>query len=87
MRLTLVTSVMLAAGFLGIDIGYYLHLGVGQWKLIWNQRPIDEVIADEATDPDIRYQLLLAKQIQLQVPGFLLSILEHTVIMDMKSML
>ncbi|MBE84286.1 MAG: hypothetical protein CME21_17115 [Gemmatimonadetes bacterium] len=55
---------MLAAGFLGIDIGYYLHLGVGQWKLIWNQRPIDEVIADEATDPDIRYQLLLAKQIR-----------------------
>ena len=60
----LFATVTAFAGPFGIDLGYYTHLGVGQWRLIWNQVPVQEVIADAGTDPVIRDRLILAEQIR-----------------------
>jgi predicted aminopeptidase len=60
----LFASVTTLAGPFGIDIGYYTHLGVGQWRLIWSQVPVQDVIEDADTDPVIRERLKLAEQIR-----------------------
>ena len=60
----LIVSFMFLAGPFGIDVGYYAHLGAGQWRLIWNQTPVSEVTADEETDPATRDRLLRAEQIR-----------------------
>jgi predicted aminopeptidase len=60
----LLASGLLFAGPFGIDVGYYVHLGIGQWNLIWGQRPISDVIKDEATSPNTRSRLLLAEDIR-----------------------
>ncbi len=60
----LLATALTFAGPFGIDVGYYLHLGVGQWRLIWDQRPIEDVIADVDTTPRIRERLALAQDIR-----------------------
>ncbi|HAA74268.1 TPA: hypothetical protein DCE37_04010, partial [Candidatus Latescibacteria bacterium] len=57
-------ALTLLVGLFGIDFGYYVHLGGGQWHLIWNQVPVSEVIADEEADPFVRERLKLAEQIK-----------------------
>jgi predicted aminopeptidase len=60
----LLLAITLFAGPFGIDVGYYLHLGSGQWHLIWNQVPIKEIVQDADTDPFVRDRLILAGQIR-----------------------
>lgn len=64
MLAVLIASFTFLAGPFGIDYGYYLHLGTGQWQLIWNQVPIEDVIEDERTDPVVRERLILSQQIR-----------------------
>ena len=49
-----VTGALWFAGPFGIDVGYYTHLARGQWHLIWNQTPIDRLVASEDVDPRTR---------------------------------
>ena len=64
-------ALTLLVGLFGIDFGYYVHLGGGQWHLIWNQVPVSEVIADEEADPFVRERLRLAEQIKTYAIGSL----------------
>lgn len=52
------------SGPFGIDIGYYLHLGGGQWRMIWDQVPVKELIADEQADAFVRDRLKLAERVR-----------------------
>lgn len=63
MHVLLLAGLTLAGPF-GVDLGYYLHLGIGQWRLIWNQVPVSEVIADPDTPPSTRERLRLAGEIR-----------------------
>ncbi|WP_243041705.1 aminopeptidase [Dyella sedimenti] len=43
-------------------VGYYAHVAHGQGELVWRRRPVDAVIADPATAPELRRRLELARQ-------------------------
>jgi predicted aminopeptidase len=60
----LLASTLTFAALFGIDAGYYLHLGFGQWHLIWDQQPIADVISSEKTDPHTRDRLRLSEEIR-----------------------
>jgi predicted aminopeptidase len=60
----LLASALTFVGPFGIDVGYYVHLGFGQWNLIWNQQPISGMISSPKTDPKVRQRLMLAEDIR-----------------------
>ena len=51
-------------GLFGIDVGYYLHLARGQWHLLWNQVPIERLLADENLDARTRERLEVVREIR-----------------------
>ena len=51
-------------GLFGIDVGYYLHLARGQWHLLWNQVPIERMLADENLDARTRERLEFVMEIR-----------------------
>lgn len=54
---------LLAAGLSGCSsIGYYAHLAEGQMQLLAKRKPIADLIADPATDPELSRRLKLALQ-------------------------
>lgn len=59
-------AVILAAWLspFGIDVGYYLHLAAGQWRLLRNRVPIEEVIGQAETSVAIQSRLRLAQDIR-----------------------
>lgn len=44
-------------GLFGIDVGYYVHLARGQWHLLWNQVPVERMLADDDLDARTRERL------------------------------
>lgn len=48
----------------GIDVGYYLHLAAGQWRLLRNRVPIEEVVGKAETSVAIQSRLRLAQDIR-----------------------
>ncbi len=59
-----VSGLMALPVLFGIDAGYYVHLARGQWNLLWNQVPIEHVLADEDLDPGTRERLELVVEIR-----------------------
>ena len=55
-------------------IDYYAHLGQGQWQLLHAREPVQRLLEDPATDPDLARRLALSQQArdfastQLQLP-------------------
>ena len=44
--------------------GYYFQAAKGQWQLISKRQPVEELISNPATSPDLRQRLLLAESIR-----------------------
>ena len=69
--------VLLAIGLLAgcESVGYYSQAAIGQTELLWNSRPIAEVIADETTPDQLKARLMLVEDIrnfaesELALPG------------------
>jgi predicted aminopeptidase len=53
---------MLCAVLEGCGLGYLTQAADGQWQLMRARRPIDQVIADPATDPELRSRLALVRE-------------------------
>ncbi|WP_212629513.1 aminopeptidase [Pseudomonas sp. KB-10] len=55
-------------------VDYYAHLGQGQWQLLQARKPVERMLQDPATDPDLARRLALSQQArdfastQLQLP-------------------
>lgn len=63
-RLALLTAAV-GAGLAGCStLGYYSQAAQGQISLLADSRPIDEVIADPATTPQLKTRLATARQIR-----------------------
>lgn len=43
-------------------LDYYAHLGQGQWQLLQARQPIERLLHDPATDPDLARRLTLSQQ-------------------------
>jgi predicted aminopeptidase len=43
-------------------LDYYAHLGQGQWQLLQARQPIERLLHDTATDPDLARRLTLSQQ-------------------------
>ena len=43
-------------------IDYYAHLGQGQWQLLHARQPVERILQDPATDPDLARRLALSQQ-------------------------
>jgi predicted aminopeptidase len=68
-RSLLLAAILLPAAFLafsctGCSPVYVARAGLAEWKILSGRRPLGEVIADPATDPETRRKLLLARQAQ-----------------------
>ncbi|ARS51144.1 aminopeptidase [Ectopseudomonas mendocina] len=59
-RLALVLLGLASSGCSTLD--YYAHLGQGQWQLLRARQPVERLIADPATDPQLARRLALAGQ-------------------------
>lgn len=46
------------------DLAYYQQAVAGQWELLQARRPVEEVLADPATSPTLRQQLLTAQALR-----------------------
>ena len=55
-------------------LDYYAHLGQGQWHLLQARQPVERLVSNPATDPDLARRLTLSQQArdfasaQLQLP-------------------
>ncbi|RRV25313.1 aminopeptidase [Pseudomonas sp. o96-267] len=55
-------------------LDYYAHLGQGQWQLLQARQPVERLVSNPATDPDLARRLTLSQQArdfasaQLQLP-------------------
>ena len=55
-------------------LDYYAHLGQGQWQLLQARQPVERLLSNPATDPDLARRLTLSQQArdfasaQLQLP-------------------
>lgn len=54
--------IVLAVNISGCGVGYVLQAARGQWQVVHRRRPIDQVIADPATEAPVRRQLELARE-------------------------
>ncbi|MGA4450143.1 aminopeptidase [Ectopseudomonas chengduensis] len=43
-------------------LDYYAHLGQGQWQLLQARQPVERLLHDPATDPDLARRLTLSQQ-------------------------
>lgn len=43
-------------------LDYYAHLGQGQWQLLQARQPVERLLDDSATDPDLARRLKLSQQ-------------------------
>ncbi len=43
-------------------VDYYAHLGQGQWHLLQARQPVERLLSDPATDPDLARRLSLSQQ-------------------------
>jgi predicted aminopeptidase len=43
-------------------LDYYAHLGQGQWQLLQARQPVERLLDDSATDPDLARRLTLSQQ-------------------------
>jgi predicted aminopeptidase len=43
-------------------LDYYAHLGQGQWHLLQARQPVERLLSDPATDPDLARRLSLSQQ-------------------------
>jgi predicted aminopeptidase len=59
-----VSCVVLLAISAGLSGCYYTHLAMGQNRLLRARQPIEAVLADPATSPEIRERLLLVLQVR-----------------------
>ena len=60
--LAVVAVAALAAASLTCSPGYLIHAGIAEGRILSGRRPIDRVIADPATSPEVRRQLRLVLQ-------------------------
>ncbi|EZH77929.1 aminopeptidase [Ectopseudomonas composti] len=71
-RLAVPLLALLLGGCSTLD--YYAHLGQGQWQLLQARQPIERLLDDPATAPDLARRLALSQQardfasVQLQLP-------------------
>jgi predicted aminopeptidase len=68
-RRALVAAALAVAGLLGgcetvADAGYLQQSVAGHLDIVWRARPVDDWIADAATDPALRQRLQLARRIR-----------------------
>lgn len=59
-RLVLPLLALLLTGCSTLD--YYAHLGQGQWQLLQAREPIERLLADPATDPQLARRLALSQK-------------------------
>jgi predicted aminopeptidase len=69
-------AILAIIALLGSTGCYYGHLAVGQVKLLWARQSVDQLLADPATDPELRAKLQLvqaarrfAAELGLEVQG------------------
>lgn len=43
---------------------YGILQGIGQWNIVWNARPVDEILADPHTPDSLKQKLLLIKEVR-----------------------
>ncbi len=66
-RPLVLATILLPAAFLAFSCSgcspvYVARAGLAEWRILSARRPLGEVIADPATDPETRRKLLLARQ-------------------------
>lgn len=56
--------IALLAALPGCGVGYLAHVGKGQLAILWNRKPIAEVLEDPALDPKVRAKLELVLEVR-----------------------
>ena len=49
---------------LNLDLGYYWHLVRGQAKLLWNRQPVENLLAGENLDQEVRKRLEFIQEVR-----------------------
>lgn len=49
---------------LNLDLGYYWHLVLGQARLLWNRRPVSNMLANRRLDPGVRERLEFIQEVR-----------------------
>lgn len=60
--LRVLSILMLGGALAGCGLGYLTQAADGQWQVMRARRPIDQVIADPATEPTVRERLALVRE-------------------------
>lgn len=49
---------------LNLDLGYYLHLVKGQFRLLWDREPIERLLKRDDLHPEVRARLLFVQEVR-----------------------